>query len=139
MGGSRMRPEGGAFLGPGERKRSSSPDEGIGYETGAGGAETQITSKATGVTLNNICGTITTDDADLAAAAEVTFIVTNSAVAIGDVVVASIQSGGTPGEYLIGVTTVAAGSFRITIANLSASTAGDILLINFAVIKTVSS
>lgn len=111
---------------------------GIGYSTGAGGAVTQATDKTTGVTLNTITGTITTNNAALAAAAEATFTVTNSAVAIGDVVILSIQSGGTSGEYLAHVTTVAAGSFDITLANMSASSASDAVLINFAVIKAVS-
>lgn len=128
-----------SLLAPQAGFKSSSPDVAVGYSAGAGGAVSQITSKATGVILNTVTGTITTDDADLAAAAEVTFVVTNSTVAIGDTIVLSIQSGGTPGEYLVGITTVAAGSFQITIANLSASTLGDIILINFALIKAVSS
>ena len=40
---------------------SSSASDGIGYSTGAGAAVTQITSRATGVTINAICGKITTD------------------------------------------------------------------------------
>ena len=111
---------------------------GVGYATGAGGAVTQITNKGTGVTLNTLTGTITTDNADMAAAAEVTFIVTNSTVVITDTVVLSIQSGGTSGEYLAHVTDVGAGVFDITIANMTAGTLGDVLLINFAVIKAVA-
>ena len=116
---------------------SSSATGGIGYATGAGGAVTQATSKATGVTLNTVTGTITTDNAALAAAAEVTFIVTNSTVAITDTIVTSIQSGGTSGEYLAHVTDVGAGVFDITLANMSGSSASDVVLINFAVIKGV--
>jgi hypothetical protein len=42
---------------------------------------TQETSKATGVTINKpLAGAITTDDAELAGAAEVSFVVTNSFV-----------------------------------------------------------
>ena len=114
------------------------PTSGIGYSTGAGGAVTQATSKATGVTLSKVTGTITTHNAALAAAAEATFTVTNSVVAITDVVVLSIQSGGTSGEYLAHVTDVGAGSFDITLANMSASSASDAVLINFAVIKGVA-
>jgi len=127
-----------SLLSPQAGFKSSSPDVAIGYATGAGGAVTQETSKATGVTLSTVTGTITTDDASLAGAAEVTFIVTNTLVEIGDVIVLSIQSGGTSGEYLAHVTDVGAGVFDITIANMAA-TAGDILLINFALIKAVSS
>jgi len=110
----------------------------IGYAKGAGGAVTQITSKATGVTLSKLCGSITTDNAALAAAAEVTFIVTNTKVAITDVIVLSIQSGGTSGEYLAHVSDVGAGTFDITLANMSASSASDVVIINFAVIKAVA-
>jgi len=117
--------------------KSSSATAGVGYSTGAGGAVTQITSKATGVTLSKVAGTITTHAAALAAAVEVTFTVTNTTVAITDVIVLSIQSGGTSGEYLAHVTDVGAGSFDITLANMSASSASDAVLINFAVIKGV--
>ena len=58
---------------------------GIGYGTGSGSTVTQITNRATGVTINAICGAITTDTTSLAAEASADFVVTNSAVAIGDV------------------------------------------------------
>ena len=112
---------------------------GIGYPSGSGGAVTQATSKSTGVTLNTPTGVITMDDAALGAGAEVNFTVTNSTVAATDTIVLSIQSGGTPGEYLCGVTTVAAGSFQVALANLSASSAEDAVVINYAVIKGVNS
>jgi hypothetical protein len=57
----------------------------IGYPTGLGGAVTQSTSKATGVTLSKPAGEITTHDASLAGAAEVSFVVTNTFVGINDV------------------------------------------------------
>jgi hypothetical protein len=115
---------------------------GIGYKTGegVGGAVTQITSRATGVTLNALCGTITTDSTSLAAAADATFVVTNSKVAATDVVVCCVKSGGTTaGSTIAVVTAVAAGSFSITVTNLHASTA-DVaaLVINFAVIKSAA-
>lgn len=113
---------------------------GVGYATGAGGAVTQITNRSTGVTLSKLSGTITTDSTSLAAAAEATFIVTNTLVAITDVVVVAVQSGGTTaGSTWATVTAVAAGSFSITVSNMHASTADTAaLLINFAVIKAVA-
>ena len=116
---------------------SASATAGIGYGTGAGGAVSQDTNKGTGVTLNTVTGTITMDNADLLAAAEVTFTVTNSTVAVTDSVALSIQSGGTSGEYMASVSTVTAGSFDITLANMTGGTLGDVVLINFAVIKGV--
>ena len=109
----------------------------IGYPSGLGGAVTQATSKATGVTLSKPCGTITTQDASLAGGAEVNFVVTNTFVAITDVVVLSIQSGPSTGTYVASVSAVAAGSFTVTVSNLG-TTAGEALLINFAVIKAAA-
>ena len=113
----------------------------IGYATGAGGAITQATNRATGVTLNTVTGTITTNNASLAAEATAEFTVTNSAVAIGDTVIVSEQSGSNGGGTLLAVTGVAAGSFNISVhnGNVAAGTAETgAILINFAVIKAVS-
>jgi hypothetical protein len=110
----------------------------IGYGSGVGGTVTQATSKTTGVTLNKLCGAITTNNAALAAAAEAKFTVTNSTVAATDVVVVSIKSGGTSGSYVISVSAVGAGSFDITISNVSAGSLSEALVINYSVIKAVA-
>lgn len=118
---------------------STSASAGIGYGTGAGASVTQITSRSTGVTVNAVCGKITTDTTSLAAGAEATFVVTNSAVAVGDCVVVCARSGQTAGTSVPVVSAVAAGSFSITLTNLHASTADTgAMIINFAVIKAVS-
>ena len=112
----------------------------MGYGTGAGGAVTQITSKATGVTLNTLCGQITTNNAALAANSRVSFTVTNSAVAATDVVLPSIASGiSTGANYGFWVDAVAAGSFRISILNNTAGSLSEAIVFNFAVIKAVTS
>lgn len=120
---------------------SSSPSAGIGYATGAGGAVTQGAGRTTGVTVNAISGAITTDTASLAAEADATFVVTNSSVAIGDVIVLSQRSGSNGGNTAIEVGAVAAGSFSIDVVNNNAA-AGTAetgaIIINFAVIKAVS-
>ncbi len=103
-----------------------------------GGAVTQATSKATGVTLNRRAGSITMHNAALAAAAEVGFTVTNSEVAASDVVVASIASGATAASYTVTVDAVAAGSFAVTVGNHSAGSLGEAIVINFAVIKVAT-
>lgn len=123
---------------------SSSPSLGIGYATGAGGAVTQITSRATGVTMvPNPClsGTITTHNASLAAEASAEFVVTNSAVAIGDVVAVSIQSGAVGVGTIVSVSTVTDGSFTIRVhnGNVASGTAETgAIKINFVVLKAVS-
>jgi len=119
----------------------TSPTAGLGYAAGAGGAVTQITNRSTGVTLNTVTGTITTDNSSLAAEASADFIVTNSAVAIGDVIILSIQSGENSGGTVLSVQDVAAGSFAIRVhnGNVAAGTAETgAIKINFAVIKAVS-
>lgn len=112
----------------------------IGYSRG-GSSVTQITNRATGVTINALSGTITTNSTSLAAEASAVFIVTNNTVAIGDVVVCSIRSGAVALNTDVIVSAVAAGSFSITVVNGNAA-AGTAetgaIIINFAVIKAVS-
>ena len=117
----------------------SSGTTGIGYATGAGGSVTQITSKATGVTIHKLCGTITTHAASLTNAVEVGFTVTNSLVAATDVPVVAIKSGATADSYQVTVDAVAAGSFRISISNCSGGALAEALVLNFIVIKGVAS
>lgn len=118
-------------------------DKPLGYASGsgtaAGGAVTQITSKATGVTLNKVCGQITMNGAALAAAAEVAFTLTNSFIAATDVVIVSVASGGTSAAYLTSVTATAAGTCEITVSNASAGSLSEAVVLNFAVIKSVAS
>lgn len=111
----------------------------FGYATGAGGAVTQATSKSTGVTLNTACGVITMNNAALAAGAEVAFTLTNSTIAATDVPVVAIASGGTSAAYVTSVTAVAAGSCDITLGNVSAGGLSEAVVLNFVVIKGVSS
>lgn len=114
---------------------------GLGYATGVGGTVTQITSRTTGVTLSTLCGYIQTDTSSLAAEAAAEFTVTNTLVAVGDVVAVSIRSGTNGGNTNAFVSTVAAGSFKIKVANNNAA-AGTAetgaILINFVVLKAVS-
>lgn len=113
----------------------------VGYDTGAGGAVTQATDRTTGVTLSKLAGQITTNNASLAAEAAAEFTVTNTLVAIGDVVVVSQQSGSNGGNTSVFVSTVAAGSFKIKVANNNAAggtAETGAIVINFAVIKSVA-
>lgn len=111
----------------------------IGYATGAGSTVTQLTSKATGVTLNKACGQITMHNASLAATTSVSFTLTNSAIAATDVVIVNIASGATTNSYITTVQAVAAGSCSITLRNYTAGALGEAVVLNFAVIKGVSS
>lgn len=114
---------------------SSSATAGMGYTTGAGGTQTQATSKSTTVVLNKVTGAITMNNASLNAATEVSFTVTNSTVAAADVVVACHSSAGTAGAYSVECNSIAAGSFAITVSNLTAGALGEAIVLSFVVIK----
>jgi len=116
---------------------SSSATGGIGYTTGAGGTVTQITSKATGVTLSKMCGTITTHAASLAANTAVSFVLTNSVLAATDNMILNIV-GGTNGAYCLGLDAVAAGSCTITLRNLTAGAIAEAVTIRFTILNSVN-
>ncbi|MFN5118049.1 MAG: beta strand repeat-containing protein [Cyanobacteriota bacterium] len=113
---------------------STGATSGVGYAAGAGGAVTQLTSRTTGVTLNNVSGAITLVSAAGSTAYQ-TFTVTNSAVAATDVVIVNQKSG--TDKYITMVTAVAAGSFQITFATTGGTTTEQPVF-NFAVIKAVA-
>lgn len=110
----------------------------IGYSTAAQGAVTQLTSKSTGVTLNTSAGRITMNNAALAGATAVSFILTNSSISINDTIIVCISSnttGTTAGAYTTYVSYLAAGSALITLRNLTASTSySEAVIINYAII-----
>jgi hypothetical protein len=108
-----------------------------GYATGAGGVVTQLTSKATGVTLSKSTGQITLDSAALAASTTVSFTLTNTVIEAGDILVMSHISGGTAGSYLLNAQS-AAGSASINVRNISLGSLSEAIVIAFAVIKAVS-
>ena len=110
----------------------------IGYATGAGGTVLQGTSKSTGVTLNNRCGQITTNNAALAGGAKVSFTVTNSTVGATDVPLVCVTSGGTANAYRAAVTAVAAGSFAITLENITGGSLSESPVISFIVLQGVT-
>jgi hypothetical protein len=119
--------------------RSSSASDGVGYATGAGGAQTQLTSKATSVTIDKICGQITMHNGSLSHQTPVSFTMTNSAIAADDVVAVSVKSGGTAGAYLVSAGAVAAGSCSITLFNCqTAGSLSEAVVLSFAVIKAVA-
>jgi len=110
---------------------------GIGYATGAGGSETQSTSKSTAVTLDKICGKIQMASSALGALTSVSFTFNNSTIAATDVVIVNIATTATTNTYNITVDAVASGSCRIQLRNISATSRSEALVLNFAVIKAV--
>ena len=108
-----------------------------GYITGEGGTVTQATSKSTAVTLNKKCGTVTLNNAALAADAIVSFTLTNSTISATDVVVLNHASAGTAGKYALNAQ-AAAGSASINVTNISAGSLSEAIVIRFAVVKAVT-
>jgi len=108
---------------------------GLGYGTGSGGAQTQGTSRVTGVTLDKTNGAITLFSAAGSATYQ-TFTVTNNKVAATDTIIVNQKSG--TDLYEIHVTAVTAGSFNITFRTTGGTTSEQPVF-NFAVIKAVTS
>jgi hypothetical protein len=109
----------------------------FGYGTFAGGTVIQAINKATGVTLNNCCGQITLNGATLNANTTVSFVLTNSQIAAGDVLILNHISGGTAGSYLLNARS-AAGSATIDVRNITAGNLSEAIVIAFAVIKATT-
>ena len=105
----------------------------LGYSTDAQGTVTQLTSKATGVTLNKSSGQITMNNAALGATTNVTFTLTNSLIGVKDVLVLNVY-GGTSGSYNVWVSGLAEGSATITVRNITAGSLSEAIVINFAII-----
>ena len=110
----------------------------IGYSAAAQGTVTQLTDKATGVTLNKSAGRITMNAAALAAGVAVSFILTNSLISINDAIIVNVSSnttGSLAGAYTTYVSYLATGSALITLRNLTAATSySEAVIINFAIV-----
>lgn len=94
---------------------------------------TQATSITTAVTLDALCGSVTTVSSTLAGAATTAFTVNNSLVKTTSKVFVSLVYNGT-GIPVVTVQSVANGNFVVEINNAAASTAlNSTLTINFLI------
>lgn len=126
----RLAPDGNLLLGRGA----------LGYGTGVGGTITQSTSKSTTVTLDKPCGQITCNNAALAAGTSVAFLVNNSFVAASDTIVVNLKSGAASNlSYIVSVVGIVSGGFYIAIRNQTAGSLSEALVLNFSIIKGVTS
>ena len=112
---------------------------GLGFYTGAGGTVTQLTTKATAFTLNNMCGQITTAADSLAHSTTVSATWTNSKIAATDVVIINHKSGGTIGAYIFNVSCGAGTATLYITNNQTSGTLSEGLVLSFVVIKGVTS
>jgi hypothetical protein len=117
--------------------KSNSATGGVGYASGAGGTVTQLTSKVTGVSLSKVCGNITTAADALAGDTTVSFILTNTAIAAGDVMIINHLSGGTIGAYTFNAQCIA-GSATINLHNVTTGSLSEALTLAFVVVKAVT-
>jgi hypothetical protein len=90
------------------------------------------------VTLSKPCGEITMNNAALAAGAVVSFVLTNTLIAAGDLLILNHASGGTLGEYSLNPS-CAAGSATIYVKNTSAGSLSEAIVIRFALVKGATS
>jgi len=109
---------------------------GLGYGTGSGGTVTQLTSKATAVTLNKPSGQIVMNNSLISANSVVAFDCVNSSVSINDTCVVTIKAGsvGTPNNYKVQATTTAGGIY-FQLNNVSAGSLSEAVVLNYSVIK----
>ena len=93
---------------------------------------TQATSITTAVTLNALCGSVTTVSSTLAGAGTTAFTVNNSLVKTTSKVFVSLVYNGT-GIPVVTVQSIANGSFVVEINNAAATALNSTLTINFLV------
>ena len=114
--------------------------EQFGYTAAAQGTVTQLTDKATGVTLNKSAGRITMNNAALAGGAVASFILTNSLISTNDVIIVNVSSnttGSAAGAYTTYVSYMSAGTALISLRNLSSTSYSEAVIINFAILHGV--
>ena len=121
------------------RIKSTSSSSGVGYGTGAGAAVTQTGSITSNVTINNVCGEITTVSSTFSANSFVSFFVSNNTVGVNDTVIINLQSYYQENKYMINVVNVDVGSFYVQIYTPAAVSSAEVLKLNFSVIKSVKS
>lgn len=111
---------------------STSPSAGEGYTTGAGGAVTQLTNRATAVTINTITGAITLVTATAVVGTWISFTVNDSSVGVNDVPQIAMKSNNN--TYVANVSAISAGAFQISFMSI-VGTASDTPVINFTITK----
>ena len=110
---------------------------GFGYGNGAGGTVTQTTNKGTAVTLNKMCGKITTNNAALAGNAVITFLFNNSYLDVNDMLIINVNSSGiaTEGSYQVWADVGVSGQAIICLKNITSGSLSESVKITFGVIK----
>jgi hypothetical protein len=100
----------------------------------ASGAVTQLTSKATPVTLNNPCGKITMHNALLNGNTTVSFTFNNSILTASSLLLITHSSGGTIGTYTV-TAFPTAGSATVAVRNVTSGSVGEAIVLSYAIIN----
>jgi len=108
----------------------------FGYTTDAQGTVTQLTSKATAVTLNKSAGRITLNNAALSGNTAVTFNLNNNLISANDILILNVSAGSVADAttYTTYTSSLGAGVAAITLRNLTASSQSEAVVINYALI-----
>ncbi len=109
----------------------------FGHQSPSGGTVGQLTSKATGVTLDKATGAITTFNDNLNAATTVSFTFTNAYIEANDLILILHKSGGTQGAYAFQAFP-AGGTAVVSIRNITAGNLAEAIVMSFSVIKGVT-
>lgn len=99
-------------------------------------AVTQLTSKATAVAKDGPVVDITMNNAALAANTAVTFTLTDTSITASDTLLCIHKTGGTVGLYTINANVTAASTADITVANVSAGSLSEAIIIRVYVLSS---
>lgn len=118
---------------------AKSATAGIGYGVGAGGAQTQGTSRTTAVTINALCGQVTLFAAAPTVGTWTTFVLNNTAVRSGDTIRVTCQSCNAANKYIAHAGTIVnATSFEISVTTIVGTTS-DSPVFNFSIFRASAS
>jgi hypothetical protein len=112
----------------------------IGYTGDASGSTIQFGSlKTQSVTLNKPTGGIQLNNGNIPANSAVTFILNNTVIETGDLILVNHVNGGTPGAYNI-VSRLGSNPYEaeITVRNLTSGALAEYISINFFILKAGS-
>lgn len=106
----------------------------MGYVAGAGGTIAQSGNKSGNVTLNKPTGEITMQATNLAADTTVDFYLTNSTINTHDLLIINQTSTANAGGYVFNAI-CNTGNARIFVRNIMTATAGDAVVLRYAVVR----
>ena len=106
----------------------------MGYVAGAGGTISQTGNKSGNVTLNKPTGEITMQNSNLASDTTVDFYLTNSTITTHDLLIINQTSTANAGGYVFNAI-CNTGNAHIFVRNVMAATAGDAIVLRYAVVR----